>query len=107
LFREARVARWSTPSTPSQSATGRWERAGVAVTTWLQGTSRDGDPHDHQLNLFARMVQTDSDGRWRALDTMALRYQLPAMQAIVAAHAEAAITREWRIDFSRLAMVRA
>jgi hypothetical protein len=70
------------------------------VTSWLQGTSRDGDPHDHQHNLFARMVHTDSDGRWRALDTMALRHQLPAMQAIVAVHAEAAMTREWGIEWA-------
>ena len=49
------------------------------VTSWLQGTSRDGDPHDHVHNLFARMVHTDRDGKWRALDTMALRYQLPGL----------------------------
>ena len=79
--------------------TGRWERAAIAVTSWLQGTSRDGDPHDHEHNLFARMTRTDSDGRWRALDTMALRHQLPAMQAIVTAHAEAAMTREWGITW--------
>jgi hypothetical protein len=77
--------------------TGRWERAGIAVTSWLQGTSRDGDPHDHEHNLFARMVRTDSDGRWRALDTMALRHQLPAMQAIVTAHAESAMTRAFGV----------
>src|SRR5690349_14425889 len=77
--------------------TGRWERAGIAVTSWLQGTSRDGDPHDHEHNLFARMVRTEADGRWRALDTMALRHQLPAMQAIVTAHAEAAMTRAFGV----------
>src|SRR5215469_428377 len=77
--------------------TGRWEQASIAVTSWLQGTSRDGDPHDHEHNLFARMVRTDSDGRWRALDTMALRHQLPAVQAIVTAHAEAAMTRAFGI----------
>src|SRR5215472_1073160 len=80
--------------------TGRWEQASIAVTSWLQGTSRDGDPHDHEHNLFARMVRTDSDGRWRALDSMALRNQLPAMQAIVTAHAEAAMTREWGIEWT-------
>jgi conjugative relaxase-like TrwC/TraI family protein len=63
----------------------------------LQGTSRDGDPHDHEHNLFARMVRTEADGRWRALDTMALRHQLPAMQAIVTAHAEAAMTRAFAV----------
>jgi len=50
--------------------TGRWERAAPVVTTWLQGTSRDGDPHDHSHNVWARMALTLSDGKWRALDTM-------------------------------------
>ena len=77
--------------------TGRWEAAGLVVTSWLQGTSRDGDPHDQVHNLFARMVQTERDGKWRALDTMALRYQLPAAQAIAAAHVEAALTREFGV----------
>jgi hypothetical protein len=79
--------------------TGRWEPAGLVVTSWLQGTSRDGDPHDHVHNLFARMVRTDRDGKWRALDTMALRYQLPAMNAIAAAHVEAALTREFGVEW--------
>ena len=52
---------------------GRYESAGLVVTCWLQGTSRDGDPHDHVHNAIARMARTDSDGKWRALDTMALR----------------------------------
>jgi hypothetical protein len=72
----------------------------MAVTSWLQGTSRDGDPHDHEHNLFARTVRTDSDGRWRALDTMALRHQLPAMQAIVTAYAEAAMTRAFGVAWA-------
>ena len=79
--------------------TGRWVSAGLVVTSWLQGTSRDGDPHDHVHNLFARMVHTDRDGKWRALDTMALRYQLPAMNAIAAAHVEAALTREFGVKW--------
>ena len=31
----------------------------MIVSSWLQGTSRDGDPQDHVHNQFARMVQTD------------------------------------------------
>jgi len=52
---------------------GRWERALPVVTTWLQGTNRKGEPHDHSHNLWARMAQTESDGKWRALDTMRIR----------------------------------
>src|SRR5438093_1153434 len=31
---------------------GKYERAGLVVTSWLQGTSRDGDPHDHVHNAI-------------------------------------------------------
>ncbi len=75
--------------------TGRWASAGVVISSWLQGTSRDGDPQDHTHNLWARMVRTDGDGRWRALDTAALRQLLPAMQAVAVAYAESALTRRF------------
>ncbi len=45
---------------------GRWARAGLVVTTWLQGTSRDGEPHDHSHNVVARMAPTECDGVWRS-----------------------------------------
>ena len=79
--------------------TGRFEQARVIVSSWLQGTSRDGDPQDHEHNQFARLVQTISDGKWRALDTVSLRAQLPAMQAIAAAHAECGLAREFGVDW--------
>src|ERR1022692_373936 len=79
--------------------TGRFELAGVIVSSWLQGTSRDGDPQDHVHNQFARLVQTVSDGKWRALDTGSLRGQLPAMQAIAAAHAECGLRREFGVEW--------
>jgi hypothetical protein len=79
--------------------TGRWERAGAVISSWLQGTSRDGDPQDHTHNLWARAVHTDADGRWRALDTVALGAQLPAMQAVAVAHAEAALTRRFGLQW--------
>jgi conjugative relaxase-like TrwC/TraI family protein len=77
--------------------TGRWETAGLVVSSWLQGTSRDGDPQDHVHNQFARMARTDRDGKWRALDTMALRGQLPAMAAVAAAHVEAGLSRAFGV----------
>jgi hypothetical protein len=79
--------------------TGRWASAGVVISSWLQGTSRDGDPQDHSHNLWARMVRTDADGRWRALDTVALRQMLPAMQAVAVAHAESALTRRFGLEW--------
>ncbi len=76
---------------------GRWERALPVVTTWLQGTSRDGDPHDHSHNVFARMALTESDGKWRALDTMSVRHHLGGMEAIVDARVQSALSREFGV----------
>ncbi len=78
---------------------GRYEPAELIVTSWLQGTSRDGDPQLHIHNQIARLVRTTRDGRWRALDTMSVRAQLPAMQAIVAAHVEAELTRRFGVEW--------
>jgi hypothetical protein len=82
---------------------GRWERALPVVTTWLQGTNRKGEPHDHSHNLWARMALTESDGKWRALDTMRIRGHLGAMSAVVAAYVEPALAREFGVRWVRRA----
>src|SRR5260221_12952432 len=79
---------------------GRWERALPVITTWLQGTNRDGEPHDHSHNVVARMALTESDGVWRAVDTMALRQQLGAMAAIVDVHVQSALSREFGVSWA-------
>jgi hypothetical protein len=76
---------------------GRWARALPVVTTWLQGTNRDGEPHDHSHNVIARMALTESDGVWRAVDTMAVRAQLGAMAAIVESRVYSALAREFGV----------
>jgi conjugative relaxase-like TrwC/TraI family protein len=82
---------------------GRFAEAGLVVTSWLQGTSRDGDPQDHIHNQIARMTRTVSDGRWRALDTACLREVPGALQAIAATVVECELTREFGVRWvSRL-----
>jgi hypothetical protein len=76
---------------------GRFEEAGLIVTSWLQGTSRDGDPQDHIHNQIARITHTASDGKWRALDTASLRMVLGALQAIAATTVECELTREFGV----------
>jgi conjugative relaxase-like TrwC/TraI family protein len=76
---------------------GRFEEAGLVVTSWLQGTSRDGDPQDHVHNQIARMTRTVSDGRWRALDTACLREVPGALQAVAATVVECELTREFGV----------
>ena len=79
---------------------GRWARALPVVTTWLQGTNRDGEPHDHSHNVIARMALSE-DGVWRAVDTMALRQQLGAMAAIVESRVYCALAREFGVRLRR------
>ena len=78
---------------------GRFEPAGLIVTSWLQGTSRDGDPQDHIHNQIARITRTFSDGKWRALDTMSVRAVLGALQAIAATAVECELTREFGVQW--------
>ena len=81
------------------SEPGRFEPAGLIVTCWLQGTSRDGDPQDHIHNQIARITRTFSDGKWRALDTMSMRAVLGALQAIAATSVECELTREFGVEW--------
>ena len=79
--------------------TGRWERCAMVITTWLQGTNRDGEPHDHSHNVVARMGRTDADGEWRAIDTMALREQTGSMAAIIDGRVRSALSREFGVEW--------
>jgi hypothetical protein len=76
---------------------GRFEAAGLIVTSWLQGTSRDGDPQDHVHNQIARITWTFSDGKWRALDTMSVRGVLGALQGVAATAVECELTAEFGV----------
>jgi conjugative relaxase-like TrwC/TraI family protein len=78
---------------------GRYEPAGLVVTSWLQGTSRDGDPQDHIHNQIARMSLTGRDGKWRAVDTMAVRAQLGAVRATFGAHLRAEMTQRFGVEW--------
>ena len=78
---------------------GRFEAAGLIVTCWLQGTSRDGDPQDHIHNQIARITSTFSDGKWRAHDTASLRAVIGALQAVAATAVECELTREFGVDW--------
>ena len=78
---------------------GRFEEAGLIVTSWLQGTSRDGDPQDHVHNQIARITRTVSDGKWRAHDTASLRAVIGALQAVAATAVECELSREFGVTW--------
>ena len=76
---------------------GRFEEAGLIVSSWLQGTSRDGDTQDHIHDQITRITRTVRDGKWRAHDTASLRAVLGALQAVAATAVECELTREFGV----------
>lgn len=78
---------------------GRYEDAGLVFSSWLQGTSRAGDPQEHIHNQLARLVFTLTDREWRAKYGMAVRAALPGMAAVAAVRAEAALARVFGVTF--------
>lgn len=77
---------------------GRWEDAREwVIASFRQHTSRDGDPQLHVHNLILHKVRRESDGAWRALDSMSLYRHRPAASAIAALGAENALTRRFGV----------
>ena len=79
----------------------RFEPAGLVISSWLQGTSRDGDPQDHIHNQIARMSRTDADGKWRTVDTAGVRAQLGAVRATFGAHLRSEMTQRFGVEWVR------
>jgi len=77
----------------------KFEPTGLVVSSWLQGTSRDGDPQDHIHNQIARMTRTEADGKWRTLDTAGLRAQLGAVRATFGAHLRSEMTQRFGVEW--------
>ena len=77
----------------------RFEPTGLVVSSWLQGTSRDGDPQDHIHNQIARMSLTDADGKWRTVDTAGVRAQLGAVRATFGAHLRSEMTHRFGVEW--------
>jgi conjugative relaxase-like TrwC/TraI family protein len=79
---------------------GRWEDAREwVIASFRQHTSRDGDPQLHVHNLILHKVRRESDGAWRALDSMSLYRHRPAASAIAALVTENALTRRFGVQW--------
>ena len=79
---------------------GRWEDARQwVIASFRQHTSRDGDPQLHVHNLILHKVRRESDGAWRALDSMSLYRHRPAASAIAALAMENAVTRRFGVQW--------
>ena len=80
---------------------GRWEDAREwVIASFRQHTSRDGDPQLHVHNLILHKVRRESDGQWRALDSMSLYRHRPAASAIAALAMENALTRRLGVQWT-------
>ena len=79
--------------------TGKFEEADLAVASWYQHTSRDGDPHLHMHNQILHTARTRSDGKWRAPANEGYVYHARAAAEVFAAHFEAALTRRFGFEW--------
>ena len=78
---------------------GQWQEADLAVASFLQHTSRDGDPQMHVHNLIAHTARTRADGKWRAPDSLGYREHVQATAQKAALHLEAAMTRRFGVEW--------
>ena len=79
--------------------TGQWHEADLAVAHWLQHTSRDGDMQLHVHSQIAHTARTQTDGKWRAPDSLGYNEHVAAVAAITAQHLEEALTRRFGVQW--------
>ena len=79
--------------------TGQWHEADLAVAHWLQHTSRDGDMQLHVHSQIAHTARTQTDGKWRAPDSLGYNEHIGAVAAIAAQHLEEALTRRFGVQW--------
>ena len=79
--------------------TGQWHEADLAVAHWLQHTSRDGDMQLHVHSQIAHTAKTQTDGKWRAPDSLGYHEHIGAVAAITAQHLEEALTRRFGVQW--------
>jgi hypothetical protein len=80
--------------------TGQWHAADLAVAHWLQHTSRDGDMQLHVHSQIAHTARTQTDGKWRAPDSLGYNEHIGAVAAITAQHLEEALTRRFGVQWT-------
>jgi hypothetical protein len=79
--------------------TGQWHEVDLAVAHWLQRTSRDGDMQLHVHSQIAHTARTQTDGKWRAPDSLGYNEHIGAVAAITAQHLEEALTRRFGVEW--------
>lgn len=79
--------------------TGQWREADLAVARWLQHTSRYGDMQLHVHSQIAHIARTQTDGTWRAPDSLGCSEHVGAVAAIVSQRLEEALTRRFGVQW--------
>lgn len=80
--------------------TGQWHEAALAVTQWLQHTSRDGDMQMHLHNQIAHVARRWVDGKWSSPDSLGYNEFIGAVAQRAALHFESAMTRRYGLDWT-------
>jgi conjugative relaxase-like TrwC/TraI family protein len=83
--------------------TGQWREADLAVASWYQHTSRDGDPQLHLHNQILHAALTGVDGKWRAPDSYRYGEYVGAATQVLLAVLESRMTRRWSLEWVRRA----
>jgi hypothetical protein len=78
---------------------GQFREADLAVASWYQHTSRDGDMQLHTHNQIAHTAFTRHDSKWRAPDSTAYYEHARAAGQVASVHAEAAMTRRFGLSW--------
>jgi len=81
--------------------TGEWREADLAVASWYQHTSRDGDPQLHLHNQILHAARTQADGKWRAPDSYRYGEHVGAAAQVLLAVLESRMTRRWGLEWVR------
>jgi conjugative relaxase-like TrwC/TraI family protein len=79
---------------------GSWAEADLAVASWFQHTSRDGDMQLHTHNQILHAARTRADGKWRAPDSRLYYREVHAAAGIAAVHLEEAMSRRFGIQWT-------
>jgi conjugative relaxase-like TrwC/TraI family protein len=81
--------------------TGQWREADLAVASWYQHTSRNGDPQLHLHNQILHAALTGHDGKWRAPDSYRYGEHVGAATQVLLAVLESRMTRRWGLEWVR------
>jgi len=78
---------------------GKFLEADLAVASWYQHTSRDGDPQLHVHNQIAHSARCRDTGKWLAPDNGGYFEHARAASAVAAIHLEEALTRRFGLHW--------